>query len=73
MTDFEEGCECCGGWPIVLVQKCHPEAYTKVLLHEDGRIYIICAECEDFIVDFQSDLRENKRIVHESIPSRNLH
>jgi hypothetical protein len=70
---FKNGCECCGGWPVVFVQKCHPEADTIASLDQDGRVTIVCAKCDSFIVDFQTDLQVNREITHESLPGRNVH
>jgi hypothetical protein len=54
MTKHSEGCECCGNWPVIISQRCHPQADTTAILNEDGKLAIICAECNAFITGFQT-------------------
>ena len=66
----KDGCAHCGEFPVVLTQKCHPDANTMTLLNEDGSVVVICAECESFIINFQSDLMEDD---HENVSGRDIH
>jgi hypothetical protein len=68
--DFQKGCACCGGWPVILAQRCHPEAATMTLVNEDGRVDVVCAECEELVVSFRSDLMEDR---DESLSGGNIH
>ena len=70
MTGYKKGCVCCGNFPVVFTQKCHPDANTIALLNEDGRVAILCAECEAPIINFQSDLMEDKS---ENVFSGGIH
>ena len=67
-----EGCACCGQWPVVITQRCHPKAATMTLLNEDGRLAVICAECEADILVTQTHYFQ-EQAEREGISSRDFH
>ena len=70
MSDhIDGGCECCGNWPVIVSQKCHPEADTIAMVNKDSTLEIICAQCHEPILHCRTDLVKD----HESIFRRNIH
>lgn len=53
---MSKGCSVCGEWPVVIVQRCHPEEPTMALLHKGGQVTIVCAKCEKIVISFQTKI-----------------